>query len=121
MPFRRPNIQLRNTDGSHNRYLTVSELEQLLYSKPPQVKKVRNPKLKRQVYELLPPVIALRSMHEASPPSITCSDMKANVGLSSVGAKKRARIKIREFKKTSRRAAYPNDAKYVDDKKAAKE
>ena len=87
----------------------MSELNQLLNSRPPQARKINNRKTPRQVYRLLPAVVALRTLHEASPPSITASDMRANAGLSSKGAQRRARIKLKEFKKTAKRAFYPNE------------
>lgn len=76
--MKRPTIKLQNTDKSHNRYLTSRERDELLYSKPAQIIRVSGRRAKTETYRLLPPVIALRDMHEASAPSITKRDMLVN-------------------------------------------
>ena len=102
-------IKLQNSDRSHNSFITVRERDALLYSVPPQAIRVSKLRAKGQTYRLLPPVVPLRDMHEASAPSITMSDMLANVGLSRKFGERAprrrqqmARDKIEMFKPTFR-------------------
>lgn len=43
---------------------------------------------------MIPAVIGLRDMNEASPPSITSSEIQANAGIGSKSAIRRARAKV---------------------------
>lgn len=95
--MKRPSIKLLNTDKSHNRHLTVRERDILLYSKPPQVKRVSSRRAKTETYQLLPEVISKRSMHEASPPSITSREMRINAGVED-GNRAHVRAKLKAHK-----------------------
>lgn len=122
--MRRPSIALQNVDGSHCRYLGPGEAEELerkgdirrLAAKPMSKKKRRRLAVdfsRRIVYRLIPHPEPVRSFKEASPPSITRSDMLANVGITpglgeaDRNAMRRARIKIAEFALTSPRHVLP--------------
>jgi hypothetical protein len=95
--LKRPSVRLLNTDKSHNRYLTLHERNQLLHSKPPQIKRVSTKRAKTETYMLLPQPIAIRDMNEASPPSITNREMKVNAGVEA-GNRKQVRAKVNAHK-----------------------
>jgi hypothetical protein len=84
-----PAIRLELHDGSFSQWITVREANIIVtvrksgeYRKPPtRKKKSKNQHRQSITVRLFPPVESLRSFHEASPPSITRSDMLANVGI----------------------------------------
>lgn len=87
--MRRPTIRLLLSDGTFCQYITPREASDL-EARGRAVRQKRGSKKKKNTargmpswitYKLLPEPVALRSMHEASPPSITSSDMLANVGI----------------------------------------
>lgn len=65
--------------------------------------RVSKPKNSNIVLRLIPQPEALRSMDQASPPSITSSEMMANVGIGGRAQIRSARAKIREFMKDAPR------------------
>lgn len=81
-------IELQNPDGSRNRWIGDCVLSDLIKQGAVDVfeKRAKGKKQKRKqstaiVARLKPKIEPLRSIYEASAPSITMSDMLANVGL----------------------------------------
>jgi hypothetical protein len=99
--LRRPTIILQNTDRSFCRFITKHEMERLLRQKEAvRVSKRKNPRI---AIRLIPQPVSLRSMHEASTPSITAADIEAYVGIGDDGAVYVARKKVNEYRKVSPR------------------
>lgn len=110
----RQTIQLQNADRSHSRYIGPLELESLLNSGRVHVFYKGSKKKQRLIARYLPQPEPLRSMDEASAPSITYADILANVGLTADphstrqltrGRQKRVQEKIAAFAPTYRFAA----------------
>lgn len=103
--WNRPIISLQLHTGTHCRYIGVREAATL--EKSGQAKRVitrKDAKFNRQIFRLHPPPPEpLRDMNEASPPSITMSDMEAFVGIGSDAAQHLARKKVEMFRKDSLR------------------
>lgn len=109
--MRKSNVQLQNHDRSHNRWIGPRELATMQEKGDVVVfMKGKGAKVK-VVARLTLPVEALRSMNEASAPSITMSDMLASLGLNgkknsilpvSHGRQAQAREKISAFTPTIR-------------------
>lgn len=102
--LKRPTIILQNIDGSHNRYITSRERDELLNKSPGDVRRITRRKDPRQIYRLIPHPVAKRSMHEASPPSITGRETLINAGVGgrfgetvSRGQINRVRAKVAAF------------------------
>jgi hypothetical protein len=94
--LKRPSIRLLNAGNSKvfNRYITVTERDRLLFSKPPQIKRISTRRAKFETYQLIQQPIAVRDMNEASPPSITNREMRVFAGIED-GNRKRVRAKVK--------------------------
>lgn len=120
--MRRPSIRLLLSSGVFCQHITDREAEEL--AKKGYAVRVTPPSKKRKkkgriplpgviTYRLLPEPPILRSMDEASPPSITTADMLANVGITpglgdtDRGRMYRARKKIRLFEPLRRKPEPP--------------
>ena len=94
--MRRPTIKLQHPDKSFYKFITSSELATLLEKK--EAFRVTARKSKDFIYRMTPEPEAIRTIDEASPPSITSSDMQANVGLcESRNRIKQAQAKVHIF------------------------
>lgn len=96
---------IRLPNGTHNRWCPVVEAERMVERK--ECRRKRLPGQRHPVYFLIPQPEPLRSFNEASPPSITCTEIQIFAGLTRVSSSRAhiVRQKVKEFGKLRRRAS----------------